>query len=81
MNWQPIETAPKNVKVLVYRPDQAYFVAYFQDDATDPYFSEGDEESDFNGAWVTYDGKMDYRIRYGGLTHWMPLPEPPKETP
>ena len=76
--WMLIESAPKNRWLLVFRPPMRFFVAYFQDDATDEYFTEGDEESEFNGSWVTTDGKMDYRVRYGGLTHWMPLPEPPE---
>ena len=48
MKWEPIDTAPKNTPVLVFASGQQ-FVAWLQDDATDPWHEEGDGESDFNG--------------------------------
>lgn len=79
MNWQPIETAPKNVYVLVYAHGDQY-VALLVDDASDPWFEEGDAESDFNGLWTVTDNKHGpYALRGGRPTHWMPLPQPPKD--
>ena len=32
----------------------------------------------FKGDWVWYEGSQEYSLE-GIVTHWMPLPEPPKE--
>jgi len=79
MNWQPIETAPKNKSVLVVLHDQQH-VAWLQDDATDPDRDEDDDyESDLNQCWCVTDNKLGpFALRGGKPTHWMPLPEPPK---
>lgn len=29
--------------------------------------------------WVYHDMRFAYENIYGGVTHWMPLPEPPEE--
>ena len=78
MKWEPICTAPKNTPVLVFASCQQ-FVAWFQDDETDPWHDEEDGESDFDGMWCVTDNKLGpYALRGGSPTHWMPLPEPPK---
>ena len=33
----------------------------------------------YKGDWVWYEGSQEYSLE-GIVTHWMPLPEPPKET-
>ena len=76
-DWQPIETAPKNQSVLVYNGNM--FVAWFQDDATDP-FRWKEEESDLNLCWCVSDNRNGpFLLRGSKLTHWVPLPESPKE--
>jgi len=70
MNWQPIETAPKDGRrVLVWIDDpkllrDGYPICFarlwFYDDG-----SLGGGAEGFNGKW--------------DITHWMPLPEPPKD--
>ena len=71
MNWQPIETAPKDgTEVLVFWPywSRKPFIAFYSGDV---------------GGW---DGERclspthceAYAER--APTHWMPLPEPPEES-
>jgi hypothetical protein len=72
--WQPIETAPKDVKILIcggtwgceYSPLE--FSGWpFKEVALAIYNPEYSE-------WA--DDEYNYQP-----THWMPLPEPPQETP
>lgn len=73
MQWQPIETAPKDGgSILVYCPNMRIYgkngnvvITYWQRHAAhDPRYAYG---------WVgLYDDKNE-------PTHWMPLPQPPKE--
>jgi len=67
--WQPIETAPKDGKwVLVYVNAwgrHEFAVCFFRDD-----------------KWVYVDSNFEdinEDIEFGAPTHWMPLPEPPKD--
>ena len=72
MEWQPIETAPKDgLEILIYYPEWnnengVVFAA--------EYDSGRIGMEDIEGTW--------YAFHYGhtgdGATHWMPLPEPPK---
>ena len=73
MEWQPIETAPRDGKVFIaYYPKQGWVLKSWG-----PYvwpcwfhkhvFGQG-------GSWVT--GIKDDMFKQP--THWMPLPEPPK---
>ena len=70
MNWQPIETAPKDVAILIYHHD---------DNQWRGGIGIGFSHSDYNGhkGVVTEDGRAGWIIR-PQPTHWMPLPEPPK---
>jgi hypothetical protein len=62
MNWQPIETAPKDKWVLVYEPDWPHLmVAKWVCDNMWKYAREN------GGVYLTC-----------CPTHWMQLPEPPK---
>jgi hypothetical protein len=75
--WQPIETAPRNVPVLVLASGQQ-FVAWFQDDATDEMYDESFGGSDHNKSWCVTDNKHGpYALRGGRPTHWIPLPAAP----
>lgn len=76
--WKTIESAPKNTSVLVFASRQM-FVAWFQDDATDPYHEDDEGASDFNGLWCVTDNKHGpYSLRGGLPSHWAPLPGPPQ---
>jgi hypothetical protein len=62
MEWQPIETAPKDgTPVMIYDPEfsiKVYVAAWMYD-----------------FQWVEADGE--HHLEFNP-THWMPLPEPPK---
>jgi hypothetical protein len=64
--WQPIETAPKTRRsILVYVPEnKCTYVVYW--DEKHPSWSI------FGGGWRSY-------LTSGGPSHWMPLPDPPKQ--
>jgi len=77
--WQPIETAPKNTEVLVWREDSGPFIAKF----TDPYEVITVEEMERDGLefpdnyeewWSDAHGWQEGSER---PTHWMPLPPAP----
>ena len=72
MNWQPIETAPKNGShILAYWPD-VFGVANATQSET--WFGPKGSTLD-DSVWQT-------AYEWGGHgsdpTHWMPLPEPPE---
>jgi hypothetical protein len=71
MDWQPIETAPK---------DGAEFLAYW-DRATAVNGNLGMAVTcwyDYGGGMMGWYGAGPNGIVLTGATHWMPLPEPPK---
>lgn len=68
--WQPIDTAPRDGEdtLLLYKPDErrsgeTIFAGYWND------------EQGFGTGWVPIAGA--YRI--DRVTHWLPLPPPPRE--
>ena len=64
MNWQPIDTAPKDgARVLLLFYTDAVASCHFKN------HSEG-------GNWYTDIG---FSMLIERPTHWMPLPEPPSE--
>jgi len=73
--WQPIETAPKDQKVLVITCSGVMFIAevFLYGKA------KGRTGYDFGNVsasiWFPY---CKGREEYDTPTHWMPLPEPPK---
>jgi hypothetical protein len=77
-NWQPIETAPKDRTVLlVVEPTEQNFLFFGSHGPnTAPYYIDPDGVICDPGQWMPDPG-----IRAGKwrATHWMPLPEPPKE--
>jgi hypothetical protein len=71
MTWQPIETAPKDgTSVLVYGIWEGELNA--QDDECDVWKAHF-----FWDQWCV-DGGEYYSQHVVDPTHWMPLPEPPK---
>lgn len=71
MDWQPIETIPHKTNVLVYRPGQRGDIDVAQ------YWPA---EDGGDAHWWTAGGPnagSDYTD--DETTHWMPLPEPPKD--
>lgn len=65
MDWQPIETAPKDWSaIIMYWPDSGE-----NDDVMEGYYSCADGGKD---CWMTTANVP------AEPTHWMPLPEPPK---
>jgi hypothetical protein len=66
MKWQPIETAPKDKRVLVWTGQEIYAAQWAKNVFT------SDE------AWliVRWEG---YDILSRNATHWMPLPDPPED--
>lgn len=77
MNWQPIETAPKNPEGKFYGP--VILVFYTADGYPWPaYWGPGGPDNE--GCWHVTDGdptEMESKC----VTHWMPLPPPPEPSP
>ena len=73
MEWQPIETAPRDEdqRILVTAEGRV-FIATFDHSCTPCWKSEGDP------YWDAIIEDIDY-VHYFA-THWMPLPTPPKDT-
>ena len=70
--WQPIETAPKDVVALFWvRPGTAEDGEWFADTSGKPILSKGPARI-FMGQRNTWSSLT-------VATHWMPLPPPPKE--
>ena len=66
--WQPIETAPLNEVIW------GYCFEDYQQPITHTHTDIDDEET-------IYICKSVIKDRFVSVTHWKPLPEPPKETP
>lgn len=65
MEWQPIETAPKDGTAILLWPcwsDEIVYAGKWYDGKV-------------KNAWVTQWGNQ---ALPGKITHWMPLPEPPQ---
>lgn len=80
MEWQPIETAPRDSsKILV-----AYKNAFGEWRVKEAWWAMPYEDAPFDQCWWCVDGNsmlLDSSQSPGiGATHWMPLPEPPCHT-
>lgn len=73
VEWQPIETAPRDGTRVLVRNDRGVFAA--------SWFTEDEcEDAHFDG-WFIDDGKFNLRtIRGNAVTHWLPIPTDTKET-
>ena len=70
MEWQPIETAPKDgTMILAAHCDPA------RQNMTVAYWDFGSIKFNIIGHWRTSTHEI---LTIGKVTHWMPLPEPPK---
>jgi hypothetical protein len=67
MQWQPIETAPRNGRKIIVSDGFNVTMAWYVDDE----YAEADE-----GEPGWYEDEFDVMLRQP--THWMPLPEPPR---
>lgn len=65
MGWRPIETAPKDKRVLVWSGQELYAARW----AKNPYTNDE--------AWIVAEWGEDGDQALVRPTHWMPLPEPP----
>lgn len=65
--WRAIESAPRDERVLIFRPS---------DFLEDSIFTAFLDEDDW---WSVHDGKHDHHLRGNQPTHWMPLPDAPAE--
>ena len=64
MNWQPIETAPKDgTRILMFCPNE-------QKEINVGWIAPA--------GIIAFGGSFQYDLR-GPVTHWMPLPAPPEE--
>lgn len=77
MSWQPIKTIPENQEVLLYDP--SWVCEDFNPKGIRiGFYGQGDGLY-YTAEWV------DHQDFYASVeielppTHWMPLPEPPKE--
>ena len=70
LEWQPIETAPKDGTRLILLRGKGVVCGYWNDDKyiqkSQPYWSHDQER-----IWGVRDAKTNQP------THWMPLPAPP----
>jgi hypothetical protein len=64
-DWQPIETAPPQTAVLVYRPGATLYRRYAGDRAA--------RTAHGRHWWLS--------LPHGQPTHWMPLLDPPESAP
>jgi len=82
MGWQPIETAPKDgTEILAsglncgdFEKGYHFSVVAWCQDARTPEQIDAEGGSDFSGWYADDDDAFPLIF----LTHWMPLPEPPK---
>ena len=74
MNWQPIETAPRDgTSILLFcggQPEDNMAVGFW---STSIWVTYGNQN--IKGAWVIYECRSDTIEVHP--THWMPLPPPP----
>jgi hypothetical protein len=75
--WQPIETAPKDKIVLLFRPTAFEWGSVAPGKYNVDFFAK--RPKPFWEIWLKIGGTVESRL--WEPTHWMPLPAPPKETP
>lgn len=73
MEWQPIETAPKDgTKVILYNGNRAASAQWFDK------FEKCENDQFPQTGW--FEGiSYGYHCFFYSPTHWIPLPEPPNQ--
>lgn len=77
MTWQPIETAPKDKAVLLYRPTALAWAVVAVGKWTSQQYNT--RPRPYWEMWMHIGSVAEARMWVP--THWMPLPEPPEVTP
>lgn len=88
-DWQPIETAPKNQKVLVFFRNslgkgRTLLATYYAEGSLEWSDDAWQRDEADQGAYAPEDWYEETETHemlmpiVETLTHWMPLPEPPK---
>lgn len=72
--WQPIETAPKDKRILLYRPTAPEWWMVMGGRYDSDEYAKNPKPYWSTDNWSL--GKTEQR--QNAPTHWMPLPEPPK---
>jgi hypothetical protein len=70
MEWQPIETAPKTIEIDCWNGGRLTDVMWVK-----PCYAH---KSDRKWCKTEYDCNGQFWEEVRGITHWMPLPAPPK---
>jgi hypothetical protein len=69
MKWQPIDTAPKDGRVILILTERGNVYS--------PCQWENGEISE-NGFWLWWQDEPAWLTEVVNPTHWMPLPDPPE---
>jgi len=74
-DWQPIETAPKDIHIILFRPN----APKWQQVAEGKW--DGQEHHKFPRPYWSCPWRISYieGDRKNPPTHWMPLPKPPQD--
>lgn len=76
MEWQPIETAPKDGTNILISDGSSITTAYWTDEEEDyDWIEDPTQKIVYEEGWMTSDFDVG-----DDATHWMHLPRPPKET-
>ena len=65
--WKPIETAPRDVVILVYCPDDSWMGTALK---VEDFSSKG---------YALFSEELNIIPGYDLITHWQPLPAPPSD--
>lgn len=81
MEWQPIETAPRDgTTVLVYVPGESLFPTAARYDTPERFEADYGDRDYMEEGWRWSLGyPCDFHEEVLQPTHWMPLPPPPGE--
>lgn len=90
--WQPIETAPKNIDVLVLHGRRVFVARYVSSKTLRGFLCSADGLAEYDvidddyycpAGWYQHNYCKHCDSNYAGLymnpTHWMPLPKSPAE--
>ncbi len=77
-DWQPIETAPKDGTVILIFRDGVHYIREGSR-TVHPARWMGELDPAYPWQVLCADYGADYLPAARSITHWMPMPEPPKE--